>query len=147
MSDRLHLECLKLTDTDISGIKHGSRLLAAYHALNINERERRLSGCLLIDNRPWTVQGLAQLVGQARSSVAVSLADLQSCGLARREHDGWVLTAMGIAIGVMIFRECEAIAEGKFDHFSDLLVRCLGDLEMAGMNRPFHVPAGSIFKT
>jgi DNA-binding MarR family transcriptional regulator len=147
MSDETLLELVQLTDAEIARIEQGDRLLSAYHALNINEKERRIGGRLLVDDRPWTVQNLAETIGYARSGVATALADLQSCGIARRQFDGWVLTAKGLAIAITIFRECQEIREGRFDGFSEYLIRILCDLEMGGMSRPFHIPKGSIFKT
>lgn len=147
MSDTALFDLSRLTNAEISRIMQGTRLLQAYQALNISERSRRIAGCFLLDERPWTVQNLSQEINHGRPGVASSLADLQSCGIACRQFDGWVFTSKGLAIAITIYRECNAIRESHFDGFSDCLIRILGDLEMGGMSNPFQIPKGSIFKT
>jgi hypothetical protein len=104
MSDVELLKLAQLSDTEIARLNQGYRLLTAYNALNINEKVRRIGGWLLFDDRPWTVQNLSEIIGFSRSSVSAGLADLQSCGIARRQFEGWVFTTMGLAIAITIFR-------------------------------------------
>lgn len=125
-------------------INYGLRFLHAARAINMNEKERAIAACLLIDPNPWPVQTMADTLGYSRAAIRKALIDAKLMGLARETTRGWEITSTGAVVLQAVTQELFDIAAGRSNRFSPEVVRMLRDLPTDGVSRPFTVPSGRI---
>jgi len=121
------------------------RFARVINSLGICDKSRMILYCLLVDDKPWRVQTLADYIGCSRASVRHRLQSGHSGGVATRDPvEGWTLTPMGREFYTELFTEAHDIASGSRRWYSPGLIRRIRAVTTAGVRnnsaRTYRVP-------